>query len=392
MAERRLELQKLIAENECWEQMLREKPYCITVSRGTVSGRKLAMFRYSQADSDFTLPVVRECRGLILDAETYEVVCYPFEKFGNLGESYVPEIDWKTASVSQKLDGSLVKAVKLGSSLLLSTNGMLNAYDAPIAKQLGCKAADFGELFEEGLAFYGLDKAKLASMLQEGFTYMFELTSPFNKVVVPWHETKLNFIGVRDNVSFSEQKFFEHELAEVFNVPKLYPLKSFDDCIAAAEKLGADEEGFVVCDGKFNRVKVKSPAYCAMHHMRNNGVMTFERGIEIVRENELGEVLSCFPEFAELLNGIKASIDQLIESLECSYSALQRWIADNGYADKRWLIERGGRHRRDVAVWIQKAFKVPSIGFELLDGRARSANEWCRKIPASRLAAVLKCS
>ena len=101
----KLDIQYFIEQHADWEKLLSEKPYCITISRDTMFGKNLLMFKYSQIDSDFNLKLVRECRGLVLDADTLEPVCVPFFKFGNYGESYCPEIDWKSCWVSEKLDG-----------------------------------------------------------------------------------------------------------------------------------------------------------------------------------------------------------------------------------------------------------------------------------------------
>ena len=68
-------------------------------------GRNLVMFKYDQLNSDFHNDIVKECRGLILDADTFEVVSYPFNKFFNYGEQYADDVDWHTAYVTEKLDG-----------------------------------------------------------------------------------------------------------------------------------------------------------------------------------------------------------------------------------------------------------------------------------------------
>ena len=45
-------------------------------------------------------------------------------------------------------------------------------------------------------------------------------------------------------------------------------LKSLHAIETAAEKLNpAEAEGFVAVDAKWNRIKIKSPAYVAMHHL-----------------------------------------------------------------------------------------------------------------------------
>jgi len=78
-----LDIQKFIREHSDWERALMEKPYCIGIQKDRMFGRNLVLFKYSQIDSDFHLPIVRECRGLILDRDTLEPVCVPFFKFGN---------------------------------------------------------------------------------------------------------------------------------------------------------------------------------------------------------------------------------------------------------------------------------------------------------------------
>ncbi|MDR1158299.1 MAG: hypothetical protein LBK75_08390 [Oscillospiraceae bacterium] len=61
------------------------------------------LLRYDQIRSDFMQPLVRECRGVILDeSDEYRPVCVPFFKFGNYGESYVPDIDWSSAVVQEE--------------------------------------------------------------------------------------------------------------------------------------------------------------------------------------------------------------------------------------------------------------------------------------------------
>ena len=382
-----LHIQKFITEHSDWEALLQEKPYCITISRDVKFGHNLIMFKYSQIDSNFNEALVRECRGLILDEDTLEPICVPFFKFGNYGESYCPEIDWKSCWVGEKLDGSLIKMSRIGDDILWSTNGTIDAFKAPLADQIGCVAKSFGELaYFAVLDNYckarnlsvsdcidsGCVDSWLKSIVKPGFTYMFELTSPFNKVVVQWRETRLNFLGVRNNETLQETYFSDHELRCIFNTPKVFPLGSIDDCVKAANELDCNNEGFVVCDKNFNRVKIKSPTYVALHHMRNNGVLSYERGIEIVRGNELEEVLTYFPEFKDHLEQIKEKYDFLVSRLEASWDGFNTLVTALA-------------PRKEAAIWITKNFDIPGVGFALLDGKVKSAKEWIEKCPAKNL-------
>lgn len=66
------------------------------------------IFNYG-IECDFSNPIVQEARGIIIDLENLDVVCWPFRKFGNYNESYADNIDWPTARVQEKIDGSIVK-------------------------------------------------------------------------------------------------------------------------------------------------------------------------------------------------------------------------------------------------------------------------------------------
>ena len=67
-----------------------------------------ALFKYASL-SNFNDPIVKEARGIIIDTFNYEVACFPFNKFGKYTDYYADEIDWNTASVQEKIDGSIIK-------------------------------------------------------------------------------------------------------------------------------------------------------------------------------------------------------------------------------------------------------------------------------------------
>ena len=227
----KLEVQKFIESHNDWEKLLVEKPYCLTVAKDEFKGRHLVMLKYSQVDSDMSLKIVQECRGLILDEDTLEIVSFPFTKFFNVQEPLAAKIDWNTAKISEKIDGSLVKIVNIDSDLLISTNGTIDAFKAPLVEQVGCKWKSFGELVRE--VFF--KKNIKNSMFDEGFTYMFELTSPYTRIVIPYSSIDLHFLGKRDNKTFQETYFTDDQvMSSLFNTPEVYSLKTVDECIDAA--------------------------------------------------------------------------------------------------------------------------------------------------------------
>jgi hypothetical protein len=52
------------------------------------------------------LPEMQDCRGIILEKGTWNVMSLAFRKFFNAEEGNAHKIDWKTAKILEKLDGS----------------------------------------------------------------------------------------------------------------------------------------------------------------------------------------------------------------------------------------------------------------------------------------------
>ena len=349
-----LKVQEFIRANSDWECMLSSEPYCISISRDDIFGRQLVMFKYDQTRSDLSIPLVQECRGLILDAVSLEVVSYPFNKFFNYGEPYMDDVDWRTAYVTEKIDGSIIKIVNLDGNFLISTNGMIDAFKCNLPGNVGCPFNTFGELVMEGFKHYGITAEDFPRLFAPGFTYIFELTSPWNQVVVHFDETKVSFLGMRDNVTLKEKFFGDCELAQVFDTPKVFPITNIDQCVAAAKVLPEDAEGYVVVDANFNRVKVKSPRYVQLHYMAGNQNWSGRRVLEILLANEVSEYVVYFPLFKAAYDVVKAKYDAYVRDLNDVRNAIDNLLE----------VYNGSMPKKDFAKWVFAINTVrPHSGF-----------------------------
>jgi hypothetical protein len=165
------------------------------------------------------------------------------------------------------------------------------------------------------------------------YCFIFELTSPYNKVVIPHTSSDLILLGIRNVHTYVEMApQLIKSLSLNYKPVKCFDLNSVDDILKSFTKFsGLQQEGYVVVDIHRNRVKVKHPAYVAAHQLKDS-LVGMRRVVEIVRLNEQDEVASVFPEFKPLLDKAKVEYDNLLESLEHSYDVLKHLEVDKDFA------------------------------------------------------------
>lgn len=283
----------IIAHHTEWPILLTRAPYNLKYK---IDGN-LIIFNYSQIESDFSNPIVQEARGIIFNMKTGEVVCRPMSKFFNYGEENAATIDWDSAVVREKVDGSLMKLWWNDEvhAWWISTNGTIDASKAPMNS---IHFEDFADMFHEAAYYSNLYPISSYS-LDINYTYMFEMVSPENRIVVHYPRTELYYLGRRNNITGEEILSNDDPHLSHMKRPRVFSLSSLEDCIKAAEALPADNEGYVVNDKFMNRVKIKSPWYITAHYLRNNGIVTSERILDIILSNEVEEVLTYAPELGK---------------------------------------------------------------------------------------------
>ena len=317
------ELGIFCSAHENWEELLAAEPYYLKIKEDG----PYVIFNYDQIRSDFNRTIVREARGIIFRKGEWEnPVCWGFNKFGNYGEGWVEDIDWSTAFVSEKVDGSLIK-VWWDREWKISTNGTIDAYKAEIGD---ARMPNFGAYFLEALEKYYCNASLFLCDLDSDLTYMFELVGPYNRVVVPYEEPAIYFLGARNKFTGAEFNCSPESTDALwmkrFNLPEQYPLRTLDDCIRVTENFGWDQEGFVACDAQFNRVKIKSPAYVMAHYARNNNVINRKHLIQIILSGETEEFLCYAEDYREELEKVQSLMkafckvgDQIAKSCQRLY-------------------------------------------------------------------------
>ena len=315
-----LKIVNFIKSHSNWEELLTSSPYNLSIKRDG----KLILFKYNQINSDFNEEICCEARGLILEEGTWKVVRMAFKKFFNIGESYAAKIDWNTAVATEKIDGSIISVFYYDGKWRIATNSTIDAFKAELNGVGPYKT--FGELFESVLplsTFANYNKHRC---------WTFELVSPYNKVVINYPETKAYLLSVRDMDSLEELTLDAVEMladANGFTVPERYDLNNEADYRKVVEQMPEGHEGIVVRDANGERVKIKTLLYFEMHHAKNNGVLTLERIVSLIRENDHYEFLSYFPEYQSIFDKVKRQLDRVEVVKEKIQQDVAQWKREN---------------------------------------------------------------
>ena len=340
----------------CWDDVFAEDIPCIYKGISMKREGPLVIFNYG-IGADFSDPVVQEARGIIINIETMEVVCWPFRKFGKYDESYADAIDWSSALVQEKLDGSIIKLWfnEITNAWQFSTNSTINAKDANFSTEDNRSFLDI---------IYSADNYQLIEFekLCTDYTYIFELTSPFNQVVVKYETISLWHIGTRNN-----KTGVECNVDIGIKKPRVYPCKNLDECIGYVSDVmnksnqsgkidNVDCEGFVVVDKNYHRIKIKAPIYIILHNIVTDSVTSKRALIKLLRDKIIDIEFIC-NNYIDMAHHIKYYDYKLTEFLYRATAIINV---------SRQLYEKYNHDRKQVAMKI-KNLKLSAIGFKALD-------------------------
>lgn len=309
----------------------------------------LVLFNYGFTGKSKGRRAGEECRGLVLEKPSWNVVAYPFYRFYNAHEGYAAKIDYSTATLQKKLDGSMVTLYPYKGDWHVATRGKLDA-----SGRVGSWDKTFAQYFWETFQKYA-DKSVLNVAGNSCITM--ELTGPDNRVITPYNESALTILMGRDLDSLNELPPTPLKaLSKLWGIPVVesFSYSTGDHIKNLVKMLPALEEGFVVVDyahpslGNFPRVKIKNPKYLEAHAFIGSG-FNIKKAAELVLGGGADEFVEYFPEYKEILYSIKEKLACLIEELEGNYKSIKH-------------IES----RRDFAFSAQRT-KLPWVMFKLRD-------------------------
>lgn len=203
---------------------------------------------YIPSKTDFRKPGSLATRGTVFALEngTFQgqVVCVPFYKFFNEGEKHAYKgSEDEIVAIQEKHDGSLIKFFHHDSQWIVATNG------TPIADD------KFRLLFEKTV---GMTKDEFGALLDTNNIYLFELTTPENKIVVVQTDYRLTLLLVRCKQTWDELPLIQYDLFDTVQQVEF----NIDD---------ENREGVVVVYKNGQRIKKKTKWYIDLHKTPKNG-------------------------------------------------------------------------------------------------------------------------
>lgn len=341
------ELLNFVNNNSNWEEILTQKPYSLLIKK-----KDSRILFYYTPDTDFNIPLCREARGIILtkDGEEYKIVCRPFDKFFNYNEPFADKIDFSSAKVLEKIDGSLIKVYFYNNRWCVSTMKNIDAQDSPVQNPLS-PYPTFYDLFMQAVYNANLDFTRL----NPEYTYMFELVSPYTTIVIPYDIITIYHIGTRHNATGQEI-----DIDIGIQKPKQYQLNNLDAIKKFLENNNS-QEGFVIVDGNWKRIKVKTPWYIKAHYYANT-VLTQEKIYEMIQSGEEIEFLSYFPDYKPEFDAVRHKATKVAEKIIETY---------------KQIMAKGLETRKEVAQEVLK-YKYSKILFALIDKKVETVDDIIR--------------
>jgi len=270
----------------------------------------------------------RECRGLIFDTATGNLISRPYHKFFNAGEKEETQLNkinlYEPHVVLEKLDGSMIRPIPTPDGFVLATKAGVT----DIAQQAEEFIADKPEYTEF-----------IQAMFDGGMTCIFEWCSRKNRIVIDYPEDQLILTAIRNTTKGTYLPYFNMvELAEHWNIPLV---KAVDGLAVQNIELFVkqvrewdDGEGVVLRFGTGHMIKVKADDY-VLRHKSKDAIGQEKNVLQTILEGSVDDLVPLLtPEDAERLQRFQNAFWASVEDV--SYEMAQKFLSGNTvYPDKK---------------------------------------------------------
>jgi T4 RnlA family RNA ligase len=285
-----------------------------------------------------------QCRGLIVD-DQWNIVSRPFQKFFSV-EQLNGVVPVEPFEAYEKMDGSLGVLYFVDGQPQIASRGSFTSDQAQRASaMLATKYSD--------------------ARFDAGYTYLFEIIYPENRIVVDYGDREeLVLLAIIETATGKEWPL--HAYDSVFPVVKQYDgFSQFDELMATQD---GTREGFVVRFESGQRVKIKFDEYKRLHKLLTG--VSPKAIWEVLRNGgDLSQVIERVPD--EFFRWVRETENDLREA----FARIE--------ATARGEMTFGGS-RKELAERFKQC-RYPSVMFTMLDGRDYSDQIWRMIRPSGKV-------
>jgi RNA ligase len=139
----------------------------------------------------FDCSIRRECRGIIFDSNTGEILRRPLHKFFNVNEreeTLLKNLDFTGQHwVDTKLDGSMIAVFKHCNELIYGTKMVAEDFDVLVKQFVRESSVDYQSFCEQ--------------VIDAGYTPIFEFMHPLKRIVIDYGKPALTLLAVRNMIT-----------------------------------------------------------------------------------------------------------------------------------------------------------------------------------------------
>lgn len=360
------------------------------------SGHKFSL-NYDQIEAKESNPLAQECRGLVLASKDGRVhtpvinpgvkpnfdaispgetviLAFPMKRFFNHGQGCAAEINWSdpNLAVLEKLDGTLcivyfdpftdkwcVATRSVSEADMLMDNGLYT----------------FRTLFEKALTdTTGYEFEVFTRYLEKAYTYCFELTTPYNRIVVDYQNNGVTLLAVRGLVTLQEVSMTHpvvDQLPTCLPIVQAHTYTSVEELVNWVSSLNPMEhEGVVVRDSNFNRIKVKNAAYVAYNKVRDVLGSSERNCMEFILLEKDDDVAAFVPpDIRDNIAKIKAGFQVALQKHDQAYQSALAEASAKAPGDKKTFAI--------LVTQDKKMWTAPF--FSMFDRKASSMKDFIQK-------------
>jgi len=310
-------------------------------------GYTVINYNVMMADT-FDCNIRRECRGIIFDTATGDIIRRPFHKFFNVNEreetqDHVVDLS-QSHAILEKLDGSMIAPFVVDDQLIWGTKMGATEVAEPVE--------DFVLLNENYSQFARF-------IIRRGYTPIFEWCSRKQRIVLDYKEDQLILTAIRD---LTTGRYMSLDLvmntADLYFIPTVRQFEPQSDMKSFIEyvRLLEDREGFVVRFSDGHMLKLKCDWYVQIHKAKEK-ILQDRNIVELILDDKLDDVKAHLPQEDRLhLTHFEIQFNLAVADVVFMLDNDLRYLREENIDRKTFALERAERYDQYMRALIFKNF------------------------------------